>query len=340
MSGENQQEIEPLRDVNEHTTGREYYGRSSNFALLGKLFAHARSNVFDGQTSMISRQSGVFSAKASAEGSMRSPRLHSHHPAVESNIHRPNRLAVDRLSIVNLLYDDGTSVAEPSSTPSVLARSRTDRQASSTPANSHAHTKSTDLNEIVVVDDASPPGSANQDTQAGPSHPYRRGTFPTTLASDNFGRSRLEMEIEKEYLRSFFANLFYVHPFLSQTPFMAKCEAIIWSRWPVKEIPRGDQHFVALYNAVLAVGSLTGSPDTFTVHKEQLDQDTDGIHSDMSIAASSIQVSGIFFDRSKRLLGDCFEVCSLESAQTLHLMVSFSESQSLSSKKLLIIVSL
>lgn len=130
------------------------------------------------------------------------------------------------------------------------------------------------------------------------------------------------MVIEKEYLRLFFANLYYIHPFLSQDQFLARCETTIWSRWPLKGIPRGDQHFVALYNVLLAVGSLTGSSDTFMVYKKQLDQDLDASHSDISIATSSIQLSRIYFDRSKRLLGDCFEVCSLESAQTLILMVS------------------
>ena len=113
-----------------------------------------------------------------------------------------------------------------------------------------------------------------------------------------------------------------IHPFFSQTQFETRCETTIWSRWPLTDIARGDLHFVALYNVILAVGSLIGSQDTFMGHKKQLDHDLGASHSDMSTATSSIQLSRIFLDRSKRLLGDCFEICSLESAQTLMLMVS------------------
>lgn len=322
ISSENHQEIEPLRDVNEHTTGREYYGRSSNFALLGKLFTHARSNSSGSGRPEMSRQSALFTTKASSEGSMRLSGLDFHRPAVENQMGRANPPAINRLSIINLLYDEGTSVAEPNPTPSVLVHSEKDRVTSSASIRNPAQKSNTDPNGILAVDDTSPARSTNQGRRVISTQPYRRGTFPTNQASDNFGRSSLEMVIEKEYLRLFFANLYYIHPFLSQDQFSARCQTIIWSRWPLKGIPRGDQHFVALYNVILAVGSLTGSSDTFMVYKNQLDNDLDAGHSDMSSATSSIQLSKIFFDRSKRLLGDCFEVCSLESAQTLLLMVS------------------
>ena len=268
------------------------------------------------------RQSGLFMTKASSEDSTRPSRIDLNRPAVENQMVRANPPATDRLSIVNLLYDDGKSVVEPNATASVLVHSERDRPASSSSIHNRAHNRDTDPNEFVAVDDTSPTRLSNQEMRVKSTHPYRRGTFPTTQASDNFGRSSLEMVIEKEYLRLFFANLYYIHPFLSQDQFSARCETTIWSRWPLKGIPRGDQHFVALYNVILAVGSLTGSPDTFMGFKKQLDHDLDASHSDMSSATSSIQLSSIFFDRSKRLLGDCFEVCTLESAQTLILMVS------------------
>jgi hypothetical protein len=127
--------------------------------------------------------------------------------------------------------------------------------------------------------------------------------------------------MEKEYLRVFFTNLHYIHPFLSYGPFTARCETTIWDRWPLTRIPRQEKHFLALYNVVLAVGSLIGSHDTFSAFKKQWEADKKSVCSDVSSAASTIQLSKIFFGRSKRLLGDCFEVCSLESAQTLVLMV-------------------
>lgn len=227
----------------------------------------------------------------------------------------------DGLSIVNLLYDDETSVVAPySKLPVVTHNGKTPPQSSAS-TRGRLQDRDTDSDDFAVMDD-SPAARVNKTKRAVPSHPYRRGTFPTNKASDKFGRSRTELAIEKEYMRLFFINLYYIHPFLSQTEFVARCETMIWSRWPLTKIPRGDLHFVALYNVILAVGSLIGGEDAFIGLKKQLDHDLSASHSDMSSATSSIQLSRIFLDRSKALLGDCFEVCSLESAQTLILMVS------------------
>lgn len=230
-------------------------------------------------------------------------------------------LGTDRLSIVNLLYDDETSVAEPNFTaPAVVGRG-VSRQRPSDSAPKRPGNEDMDLTEFAIADDDGP-GVSNKRKGKTPAHPYRRGTFPTQQTSDNYGRGLVEQSIEKEYLRIFFSNLYYIHPFLSEHEFVARCESTIWSRWPLNGVPRGDLHFLALYNVVLAVGSLISSQEIFASHKRQMDQLHDGDHSDIASAASSIQLSKIFIDRSKRLLGDCFEVCSLESAQTLMLMVS------------------
>jgi hypothetical protein len=324
VSRENQQEIEPLRDVNEHTTGREYYGRSSNFALLGQLFAHARSNLSSGRNAVVcQQQSDLFTTGATAEEPMRSSGLDFYPSVVKSKTTGKTPLGADRLSIVNLLYDDETSAVEPNSKLPVVTHEETARSESFASVRSHPQNRDADPNGIAATDDFPVARLGNKTKPVTPTHPYREGTFPTNQASDNFGRSRTELAIEKEYLRVFFTNLYYIHPFLSQTQFAARCERTIWSRWPLTGIPRGDLHFVALYNVILAVGSLIGSQDTFMGHKKQLDQDPGTSHSDMSSATSSIQLSKIFLDRSKRLLGDCFEVCSLESAQTLILMVRY-----------------
>lgn len=261
--------------------------------------------------------------RAGGQDSLRPSRNESNCAKSQTHTSKSNPPGINRLSIVNLLYDDGTPAADPhnSTTPSVAHRAN-DQLESSLSAPGHAHHNNLDTNASVVMDNLSPTESANLTKRATTAHSYRKGTFPTNQPCDNFGRSDVEMNMEKEYLRLFFANLFYIHPFLSQTIFASKCETLIWSQWPLSEISRGDQHFVALYNIVLAVGSLTGSSDTFAIYKEQLDNDPDAGHSDISSAASSIQLSKMFFDRAKRLLGDCFEVCSLESAQTLILMVN------------------
>lgn len=322
VSGENQQESEPLRDVNQHTTGREYYGRSSNFALLGQLFAHARSKLSTSGNFVLSQQSELLTTATTSEGPMRNSGLNPYRPAGESQPTRRSPLGSDRLSIVNLLYDDEASLSEANSNILLITHKERAQPDTSAYVRSHRQNKLTDSNEFAITGDSQTARLANKTERIVPAHPYRRGTFPTNQASDNYGRSRTELAIEKEYLRLFFTNLYYIHPIFSQTQFEARCETTIWSRWPLTEVKRGDLHFVALYNIILAVGSLIGSHDTFTGHKKQLDRDLGASHSDMSTATTSIQLSRIFLDRSKRLLGDCFEVCSLESAQTLMLMVS------------------
>lgn len=271
---------------------------------------------------MLCQQSELLATAATSEGPIRNSGLDPYRPAGESQTTNKSPLGADRLSIVNLLYDDETSVSEPNSKLLVATHKAKVRPDTSAYVHSHPQNRDTDSNEFATTDGFHTATLANKTERVAPVHPYRRGTFPTNQASDNYGRSRTELAIEKEYLRIFFTNLYYIHPFLSQTQFEARCETTIWSRWPLTEIARGDLHFVALYNVILAVGSLIGSQDTFMGHKKQLDHDLGASHSDMSTATSSIQLSRIFLDRSKRLLGDCFEVCSLESAQTLMLMVS------------------
>jgi hypothetical protein len=107
VSTGHQQEIEPLRDVNEHTTGREYYGRTSNFALLGQLFAHARSNVSMEENTLSHRSPSHCHKSISGKSDQ------TQSPAIDSHTSMRSPLGTDRLSIVNLLYDDETSVAGP-----------------------------------------------------------------------------------------------------------------------------------------------------------------------------------------------------------------------------------
>lgn len=279
------------------------------------------------------QQSNLCTTTATSEMPRRNSSLERYGPAVEGLTTETSPLGTDRLSIVNLLYDDETSVAAPNSKLPIATHNGKPPPQSSASVRSHIQDRDIDADEFAVVDDLPAANVANKTRRSVPTHPYRRGTFPTNKASDNFGCSRTELAIEKEYLRLFFTNLYYIHPFLTQTEFVARCKGTIWSQWPLTKITRGDLHFAALYNVILAVGSLIGSEDVFIGHKKQLDHDLSASHSDMSSATSSIHLSRIFLDRSKRFLGDCFEVCSLESAQTLILMVSYPKSSAASIKK-------
>jgi hypothetical protein len=226
----------------------------------------------------------------------------------------------DRLSIVNLLYDDEFSAAETNADMpfSTAEGSQSEPNASIQKTSmSHKAVNSARLNTV----EPAPIRETNDTKHNAHTRGCKRRASPSVEGGDFLGKSSFELSMEKEYLRVFFTNLHYIHPFLSYGPFTARCETTIWDRWPLTRIPRQEKHFLALYNVVLAVGSLIGSHDTFSAFKKQWEADKKSVCSDVSSAASTIQLSKIFFGRSKRLLGDCFEVCSLESAQTLVLMV-------------------
>jgi hypothetical protein len=245
--------------------------------------------------------------------------------APEKGGSKKTHMSTDRLSIVNLLYDDESSVPESNSklSATVTAGFPSER---SRPASSSAERDQHQIrkpNAMLDVEELAINRNADKIRQETYAQAYKRGTSLDISASDSFGRSRAELSLEKEYFRLFFTNLYYIHPFLSYTTFSARCETNIWSQWPLTRISRDEMHFLALYNIILAVGSLTGSLETFSNFKKQLDEEVGVGHSDVISATSSIQLSKIFLGRSKRLLGDCFEVCSLESAQTLILIVSY-----------------
>ncbi|CZR65818.1 uncharacterized protein PAC_15718 [Phialocephala subalpina] len=97
-------------------------------------------------------------------------------------------------------------------------------------------------------------------------------------------------------------------PILPRAPnahsFTSRWEEEIWVFATVECLPRNQMHFLALYNAVLAVGALTAPVDALQDQRAELD-----------IGTEEAQKNG-----TQRLLGDVFEVCSFEGAQTLLLL--------------------
>lgn len=129
--------------------------------------------------------------------------------------------------------------------------------------------------------------------------------------------------LEREYVRNYFHNLHYLHPMLNSSDFMALCEDQIWSVDAPNERAKDRRHFFALYNIVVAVGALVAGEDfskEFDRELSMYDGSARG-HRRPSPPFTSQMFSRIYFRKSWALLGDTFEVCSLESAQTLLLMV-------------------
>jgi hypothetical protein len=129
--------------------------------------------------------------------------------------------------------------------------------------------------------------------------------------------------LEREYVRNYFHNLHYLHPMLDSSDFMALCEDHIWSFDAPNEKAKDRRHFFALYNIVVAVGALVAGEDFSNEFGRELSMYDESLrgHRRPSPPFTSQMFSRIYFRKSWTLLGDVFEVCSLESAQTLLLMV-------------------
>jgi hypothetical protein len=77
-------------------------------------------------------------------------------------------------------------------------------------------------------------------------------------------------------------------------------------------------YFLALCNAVLALGALTTPVDAFQTQRAELEIRTEeDRRKGPKYVPSSIRLSRLYIRRARRLLGDIFEVCSLEGARTL-----------------------
>ena len=133
----------------------------------------------------------------------------------------------------------------------------------------------------------------------------------------------VQQRLEREYIRQYFYNLHCLHPMLDPTSFTASCEQHIWNAKVSPERNKIQRHFLALYNIVVAVGALVSGSALSQNFEQDIElcvkQSRQGQNS--KATASSQELSKTYFRRSQALLRNVFEVCSLESAQTLLLMV-------------------
>lgn len=134
-----------------------------------------------------------------------------------------------------------------------------------------------------------------------------------------------ERRLEKALIRSFMHNLHYLHPMIEPGTFTSRCEEHFAQSNNTQERSPQFRHFFALYNIVVAVGALVAGSEL----SDELDHEIKTVlHSKkdpQGLTKAPLQrLSRHYFRKSRSLLGDVFEACSLESAQTLLLMVSLS----------------
>ncbi|KAJ5395622.1 transcriptional regulator family: Fungal Specific TF [Penicillium crustosum] len=135
-----------------------------------------------------------------------------------------------------------------------------------------------------------------------------------------------QVEIEKTFIGSYFANKHYIHPLLSKGAFMQRCEDEAWPIPNRQGLFRGATKFAGLYFAVVALGAINASPNETSLLEHFCQQFIDP--SQMQRARrgprfTALDFAKFFFGLAKRTLGDVFESSCLESAQTLLLLSVF-----------------
>jgi len=289
--------------------------------LLNQLFAFAREH----NPSRYVRPDGdettphLFPASTGGNDEFVSPSGNSL-ASGEQNV-RPGLTALsqDRVSIINLLSNEEvlSPPSRPKTPPRIIRGRPTDPNETRTAANRHADATP---REGPMVD----PQHARNEQTANVPNPLRTSTSRSNQAFMVSPTRTSKIRLEKVYFHVFMNNLHHLHPFLDPIPFERRCERDVWSTHATSERQKGFRHFFALYNIVIAVGALIAGSHVI----KELGRDMQSCVAQLAESESSERVmssqafSRVYFRRSKDLLGDTSAVCSLESAQTLLLMVS------------------
>lgn len=281
---------------------------SSNYVLLNQLFSYAKLHLEPG---------------SEGQGESSTPHqsnLDAHTPS-SATLHAFNNGPGGQtgvVSIVNLLSNEDTLIPPSrAKTPPDLTAEESHRPQGSTAAfrcrttdptiASHGH------------------GRSNRARQtSSPSVLSGLHTPQSREASSHVARLLAKRRLEREYVRNYFHNLHYLHPMLDPADFTAMCEDYVWSAYETNDRARDRRHFFALYNIVVAVGALVAGADVLNEFGRELKMYGESLRGrrPASPPFTSQMFSRIYFRKSWTLLGDVFEVCTLESAQTLLLMVS------------------
>lgn len=235
-----------------------------------------------------------------------------------------SHLGAGQLSIVNLLYNEEAALPPPR--PNIPAVTSTNLHITSS-GDETAETNSRDSDNVVEFTESTPKrssrgGQGNLNKTNASFYSENQQESNSTLS---FKRAKASSQIsnkghEREYVRIFFNNLHYLHPFLLVDEFTSRCGREIWNSSLVGEPQQEHKHFLALYNIVVAVGALIAGKDMVLVSESGIGNVSEDKSKNVK-GPSSMAVSVIYFRKSRMFLGDVFEVCSLESAQTLFLMV-------------------
>lgn len=292
--------------------------------LLNQFFAYAQQNLPPGHASPSNRRETSYLSPASAvAGDQSSLRDHTSPWRSGGIVSGPGLAVRSPVSIVNLLANE--EALEPPSRPKTPPHvTENGQNVTGGPSGIANRARSGSQSGLTQRDIRSltPQNSAGGESGAN----YR----PTThlAAKERSGQeSHLQVakrRLEREYVRVFMSNLHHIHPMLDPIAFAARCEEVIWSVHTPLEKNKDLRHFFALYNIVVAVGALIADSSISLAFEADINlcMKLPAQGQNSSIPLSSQALSKTYFRKCRALLGDVFEVCSLESAQTLLLMVS------------------
>lgn len=296
-------------DVNQHTHGTEFYGTSSNFVLLNQFFMYARRHQPNIRSESVDNAESVH---LSVLGNGAATRTQSGPGGVTTRT---------PLSIVNLLADE--EVLDPPSRPKTpiteVNESQTTfeyRALGTNPFRSYRNGTS----QVHAGPTSGQVRTTNNDDRNSStySHHSRRTARETeTLLQTT------QQRLEREFVRQFMDNLHNLHPMLDPIAFTARCEEQVWHAKASPEKNNNQRHFFALYNIVVAVGALVSGSTLAQSFEQDINMCVKHALQDQSpnVTSSSQELSKVYFRKCRALLRNVFEVCSLESAQTLLLIV-------------------
>ncbi|KAI5208356.1 hypothetical protein E4T38_02928 [Aureobasidium subglaciale] len=211
--------------------------------------------------------------------------------------------------------------------------------------NQHASSARISLVNLLANDDELlPPSREKSPLQSSSS--ANQSSAPMALTSVSGERSHTsnitvpaltqrtaERRLEEALVRSFMHNLHYLHPMIDNDTFNARYEAHMAEHNSRHERSPSLRHFFALYNIIVAVGALVAGSDFHEEFGREIRAVMQNKNATRGLEKAPLQgLSRHYFQRSRSLLGDVFEACSLESAQTLFLMVSLQKQQTISAE--------
>jgi hypothetical protein len=314
-------------DINQRTHGTEFYGTSSNFVLLNQLFAFARKTHPSRHVGSNGHKTTSYLFPTSLGDNVEFPTPGGNSLSTsDEHDARPELAALsqDRVSIINLLSNE--EVLSPPSRLKTPPRLTSDGQfnpddpvvTSSRAVNGSM--ASTVRESPVVVPQLSTQDERTANLATQPCSSTGPSNQNTTASSTQASKRRLE----QVYIHTFLDNLHHLHPMLDPVLFEERCKRYVWGTHTTNERHKCSRHFFALYNMVVAVGALVAGTNVI----KNLGRDMQlfiaqlGDSEKSKPVTSSQTISRIYFRKAKNLLGDASEVCSLESAQSLLLMVN------------------